>query len=47
MMRALTLIVAGAAIAGAVALGSFVIDNLPPFPTCAALGGGCSTRTAR
>lgn len=42
-MRALTLIVAGAAIAAMVALGSFVIDNLPPFPTCAGLGGGCTS----
>jgi hypothetical protein len=41
--HALLLILAGAMIAATVAFGSFVIDNLPPFPTCAGLGGGCTS----
>jgi hypothetical protein len=44
MKHAVLLILAGAMIAAVVLFGSFVIDNLPPFPTCAGLGGGCTSR---
>jgi hypothetical protein len=43
MKNALILFVVGVWLALAAALGSFVIDNLPPFPTCAGLGGGCTS----
>lgn len=43
-MRALVLIALGGWLAIAVLVGSFVKDNLPPFPTCAGLGGGCTSR---
>lgn len=44
MTRAIVLIVVGVWLALVVALISSAIDNLPPFPTCAGLGGGCTSR---